>query len=44
MSDTSNTSSPVADEIADETYEDLGSTPTTEADNAPDETDEEVVV
>lgn len=44
MSDTSNTSGPVSDEIADDTYEDLATTKTTDADNAPDDADEEVAV
>ena len=44
MTDTSNTSVPGSDEIADDTFEDLETTPTTEEDNAPDDTEKEAVV
>lgn len=40
MTDTSN-SSAASEQIADDTFEDLGTTPTTEADNAPEDGDKE---
>lgn len=42
MSDTNTGPMPVAgEEIADDTFEDLGTTPTTDADNAPDDNTKE---
>lgn len=41
MSNTEGSTGPIIDEVADDTFEDLGTTPTTDADNAPDENETE---